>query len=135
MNNINIKEIIHIAKIKNRNINKNKILKAYEYACSMHKNQKRKSGENYIIHPLNVAYILADLGLDTTTICAALLHDVVEDTKATYNDIKELFGTDIANIVEGVTKLSILFKTTEKTKQKITRKCLLLWKKILELLF
>lgn len=116
MNNINIKEIIHIAKIKNRNINKNKILKAYAYACSMHKNQKRKSGENYIIHPLNVAYILADLGLDTTTICAALLHDVVEDTKATYNDIKELFGTDIANIVEGVTKLSILFKTTEKTK-------------------
>ena len=113
---INIRDIIYISKMKNRNINKNKIIKAYKYAKEKHKNQKRKSGEPYIIHPLNVAYILAKLGLDTETICAALLHDVVEDTDSTYNDIKELFGTDIANIVEGVTKLSILFKTTEKTK-------------------
>ena len=113
---INLRDIIYISKIKNRNINKNKIIKAYKYAEEKHKNQKRKSGEPYIIHPLNVAYILAKLGLDTETICAALLHDVVEDTDSTYNDIKELFGTDIANIVEGVTKLSILFKTTEKTK-------------------
>ena len=122
MNNINIKEIIHIAKIKNRNINKNKILKAYEYACSMHKNQKRKSGENYIIHPLNVAYILADLGLDTTTICAALLHDVVEDTKATYNDIRKIFGRDVAELVEGVTKLGKIFKTIEETKSENYKK-------------
>ena len=112
---VNIRDIIYISKMKNRNINKNKIIKAYKYAKEKHKNQKRKSGESYIIHPLNVAYILAKLGLDTETICAALLHDVVEDTDSTYNDIKELFGTDIANIVEGVTKLSILFKTTEKT--------------------
>ncbi len=113
---INLRDIIYISKIKNRNINKNKIIKAYKYAEEKHKDQKRKSGQPYIIHPLNVAYILAKLGLDTETICAALLHDVVEDTDSTYNDIKELFGTDIANIVEGVTKLSILFKTTEKTK-------------------
>ena len=92
MNNtkdITIKDVVYMAKIKNRTIDKNKIIRAYEYAVKMHKDQKRKSGEPYIIHPLNVAYILADLGLDTTTICAALLHDVVEDTKATYEDIKE----------------------------------------------
>ena len=79
----------------------------------MHKDQKRKSGEAYIIHPLNVAYILAGLGLDTTTICAAILHDVVEDTDATYEDINNKFGKDVAELVEGVTKLSILFKTVE----------------------
>ena len=78
--------------------------------------RKENLVSHILFHPLNVAYILAKLGLDTETICAALLHDVVEDTDSTYNDIKELFGTDIANIVEGVTKLSILFKTTEKTK-------------------
>ena len=116
MNNtkdITIKNVIYKAKIKNRAIDKNKIARAYSYALKMHGNQKRKSGEPYIIHPLNVAYILADLGLDTTTICAALLHDVVEDTKATYEDIKERFGEDTATLVEGVTKLSKLFKTAE----------------------
>ena len=116
MNNtkdITIKNVVYKARIKNKTIDKNTIVKAYSYALKMHGNQKRKSGEPYIIHPLNVAYILADLGLDTTTICAALLHDVVEDTKATYEDIKESFGEDIATLVEGVTKLSKLFKTAE----------------------
>ena len=116
MNNtkdITIKNVVYKARIKNKAIDKNTIVKAYSYALKMHGNQKRKSGEPYIIHPLNVAYILADLGLDTTTICAALLHDVVEDTKATYEDIKESFGEDIATLVEGVTKLSKLFKTAE----------------------
>ncbi len=112
---ITIKDIIYIAKMKNKNIDKNKIIKAYEYASFMHKNQKRKSGESYIIHPLNVAYILAELGLDTTTICAALLHDVVEDTNVTYEDIKERFDKDIAELVEGVTKLGKLFKTIEES--------------------
>ena len=110
---INIKDVISIAKFRNKNINKNKIVSAYEYASFMHKDQKRKSGEAYIIHPLNVAYILAGLGLDTTTICAAILHDVVEDTDATYEDINNKFGKDVAELVEGVTKLSILFKTVE----------------------
>ena len=110
---INIKDVISISKFRNKNINKNKIISAYEYASFMHKDQKRKSGEAYIIHPLNVAYILAGLGLDTTTICAAILHDVVEDTDATYEDINKKFGKDVAELVEGVTKLSILFKTVE----------------------
>lgn len=113
---ITIKDVVYRAKMKNKNIDKSKIIKAYEYASFMHKDQKRKSGEPYIIHPLNVAYILADLGLDTTTICAALLHDVVEDTKATYTDIKERFGEDVATLVEGVTKLSKLFETVEEAK-------------------
>ena len=110
---INIKDIINLAKTKNKNIDKEKIIKTYEYAKIMHGNQKRKSGEDYIIHPLHVAYILAGLGLDTTTICAALLHDVVEDTKATYEDVNKKFGKDVAKLVEGVTKLNKLFKTVE----------------------
>ena len=110
---ITIKEVIRQGKRKNRNIDRALIEKAYNYAEKYHKGQLRKSGEPYIIHPLSVAYIVADLGLDTETICAALLHDVVEDTEATYEDIANNFNVEIAQIVEGVTKLNQLFKTTE----------------------
>ena len=110
---ITIKDVIREGKRKNRSIDRNMIEKAYIYAEKMHKGQLRKSGEPYIIHPLNVAYILAKLGLDTQTICAALLHDVVEDTEATYEDIEKMFNEEIAQIVEGVTKLTQLFKTAE----------------------
>ena len=79
--------------------------KAYELASSMHKNQKRESGEPYIVHPLAVAGILADMELDTEAIAAGLLHDVIEDTPVTFDDIKRDFGEDIALLVEGVTKL------------------------------
>lgn len=82
-----------------------KIRKAYEFAKQMHEGQFRESGEPYITHPLAVATILVDLGMDTDAICAALLHDVVEDTPATYDDVKEKFGADVANLVDGVTKL------------------------------
>lgn len=110
---ITIEDILYQGKRKNRTIDKHIIMKAYLYAKEKHKNQFRKSGEPYIIHPLNVAYILANLGLDTETICAALLHDVVEDTEATYEDIKSQFGQEIAQIVEGVTKLNYLFQSVE----------------------
>ena len=110
---ITIKDVITKGKRNNKNIDSNKIYKAYEYAKDKHKNQFRKSGEPYIIHPVNVAYILTELGMDTETICAGLLHDVVEDTDTTYEDIKENFGDTVANLVEGVTKLSDLFKTIE----------------------
>ena len=110
---ITIEDILYEAKRKNKTIKEDTIKKAYEYAKEKHKNQLRKSGEPYIIHPLNVAYILAKLGLDTETICAALLHDVVEDTDGTYEEIKEKFGEEIATLVEGVTKLTNLFKTVE----------------------
>ena len=90
------------------------IMKAYNLANDKHKNQKRGSGEPYIIHPLNVAYILARIGLDDNTICAALLHDVVEDTDVTNEDLKDIFGTEVAEMAAGVTKLSsIQFATVE----------------------
>ena len=82
------------------------IIKAYEIARKLHDGQFRKSGEPYIIHPLNVAYILASVNADTDTICAGLLHDTLEDTDITKEELKELFGEDVANLVDGVTKIS-----------------------------
>lgn len=79
--------------------------KAYELAAEAHAAQRRKSGEPYIIHPVGVASILAQLQMDDKTLAAAFLHDVVEDTAFTLNDIKERFGTVVANLVDGVTKL------------------------------
>lgn len=83
-----------------------KIITAYEYAAKAHAGQKRSSGQDYITHPLAVAYILLELGMDTDTICAALLHDVVEDTDATLEDVRKRFGQDVAMLVDGVTKLN-----------------------------
>lgn len=82
-----------------------KIEKAFAIADEAHKEQKRRSGEPYIIHPLAVAVILADMGMDTDSICAALLHDVVEDTPTTAKEIRDVFGEDVELLVEGVTKL------------------------------
>ena len=82
-----------------------KIEKAFAIADEAHKEQKRRSGEPYIIHPLAVAVILADMGMDTDSICAALLHDVVEDTPTTAKEIRDIFGEDVELLVEGVTKL------------------------------
>ncbi len=84
------------------------IQKAYSYALKFHEGQKRESGEDYIIHPLYVAFILSTMHADANTICAALLHDVIEDTDATYEDIKNIFGDEIAFLVDGVTKLTHL---------------------------
>jgi GTP diphosphokinase / guanosine-3',5'-bis(diphosphate) 3'-diphosphatase len=81
------------------------VVRAYRYAEAMHDGQKRQSGEDYITHPVAVAAELARLGLGTSTLVAALLHDTVEDTPATLNDIKEGFGDEVAHLVDGVTKL------------------------------
>lgn len=83
-----------------------KILSAYQLAEHAHEGQKRSSSEPYIIHPLAVADILLDLGMDTDTICVGLLHDVVEDTDYTLDDIRKKFGQDVAMLVDGVTKLT-----------------------------
>lgn len=102
---VTIEKIIEKMKSNNLNSNSELIRKAYNYAEENHKEQNRVSGEKYICHPLEVAYILADLKLDDSTIAAALLHDVVEDTSITHEDIIHEFGEEIAEMVEGVTKL------------------------------
>ena len=103
-----------------------KIISAYEFAAKAHAGQKRSSGQDYIIHPLAVSYILLELGMDTDTICAALLHDVVEDTDATLDDLKKRFGQDVALLVDGVTKLSkIPTSTKEEQAAENIRKILL----------
>ena len=123
---IRIQDVIAKRKEHSRRVDSKLILKAYNYAVSHHGDQCRKSGEPYIIHPLNVAYILADIGLDDSTICAALLHDVVEDTDATEEDIKKEFGEEINELVAGVTKLSnMLFTSVEEQQAEDYRKMFL----------
>ncbi|MEQ3656127.1 MAG: RelA/SpoT family protein [Dokdonia sp.] len=94
------------------------IRKAFEIAVDAHKEQRRKSGEAYIFHPLAVAQIVAsEIGLDATSIAAALLHDVVEDTEYTLNDLEQMFGETIARIVDGLTKISNLKKDRDVSQQ------------------
>lgn len=100
-----IDRIIEMVKDNSPAANTDMIYIAYRLAKSAHKHQFRRSGAPYIEHPVQIAYIAAQLSLDATTISAALLHDVVEDTPYTYNDIKTLFGESVAELVDGVTKL------------------------------
>lgn len=105
MNNLTINDLL--AKVAEYNNEEIEIIrKAYSYAEELHKGQKRQSGEEYITHPLNVAYILADMHADRDTVCAGLLHDTLEDTSITKEDIASIFNKDIANLVDGVTKIS-----------------------------
>lgn len=103
-----------------------KLTKAYEFAKKAHIKQKRSSGDPYIIHPTYVALTLARMKLDLTSIITALLHDTVEDTEVTLEDIKKEFGDDVAELVDGVTKLSkITFRTTEEKQAENFRKMIL----------
>lgn len=103
-----------------------KIISAYELAAKAHTGQVRSSGEPYITHPLAVSFILLELGMDTDTICAAMLHDVVEDTDITLEEVKKLFGQDVAMLVDGVTKLGkIPLFTKEEQQAENVRKILL----------
>ena len=99
-------ELINKVKSYNKFINPETLSKAYEFALKAHVKQKRDEGAPYIIHPVAVADILSDLKLDSATIATGLLHDTIEDTHATYNTIKEEFGQEVADLVEGVTKIS-----------------------------
>ena len=105
MENITIQDLLELIKKYNPD-EVNIIKKAYEYAKQLHEGQVRQSGEPYISHPLNVAYILAEMHADRDTICAALLHDTLEDTNIKKEDIAENFNKTIANLVDGVTKIS-----------------------------
>ena len=118
--------LINKVKEYNPNADFNLITKAFNMAEIHHKGQKRNSGEDYIIHPLNVALILADMNMDTQTIIAGLLHDTIEDTDVTFEDIKNDFGEEIANLVDGVTKLKKLnYKTKRENQAENIRKMVL----------
>ena len=103
---INNSELINKIKSYNKFLNSESLSKAYQFALSAHQNQKRDEGVPFIIHPVAVANILTDLKLDSATITTGLLHDTIEDTHATYKTIEEEFGREVADLVEGVTKIS-----------------------------
>ncbi len=105
---INNNELIDQIKSYNRFLNSESLNKAYNFALEAHHNQKREEGVPYIIHPVAVAKILTELKLDSATITTGLLHDTIEDTKVTYETVKKEFGEEVANLVEGVTKISAL---------------------------
>lgn len=108
------------------NIDIEEVKRAFEFSMEAHKDQKRESGEPYIIHPVEVACILAELGLDTSTIVAGLLHDVIEDTEYTYEDVCNIFSVEVADLVQGVSKLGkFKYKTKEEQQADNVRKMLL----------
>ena len=108
---LNSDELINKVKNYNKFLNPEKLNKAYDFAIKAHSNQKRASGDPYSVHPIEVANILTDLKLDSATIATGLLHDTIEDTFATYETIKGEFGTEVADLVDGVTKISALENT------------------------
>ena len=101
-------DLINKVKIYNKFLNPETLSKAYDFAVKAHADQKRHSGDPYVIHPVAVADILTELKLDSATIATGLLHDTIEDTHATYNTIVKEFGTEVADLVDGVTKISVL---------------------------
>jgi len=108
---LNSEDLINKVKVYNKFFNPEKLNKAYNFAVKAHSNQKRASGDPYSVHPIEVANILTDLKLDSATITTGLLHDTIEDTFATYETIKGEFGDEVADLVDGVTKISVLENT------------------------
>ena len=104
---LNLNELINKVKSYNKFLNPETLSKAYDFAVKVHKDQKRQSGDPYVIHPVAVANILTELKLDSATIATGLLHDTIEDTFATYKTIEEQFGKEVADLVDGVTKISV----------------------------
>ncbi|MDO5716724.1 MAG: bifunctional (p)ppGpp synthetase/guanosine-3',5'-bis(diphosphate) 3'-pyrophosphohydrolase [Tissierellia bacterium] len=121
-----IKDLLKLMEEYNPKYDRLLVERAFQLAYDAHEGQFRKSGEKYIIHPVHVAMILAELHMDTATICAGLLHDVIEDTPYTKEDLLEAFGEDIANMVDGVTKIkSIKYQSGEHTQAENLRKMVL----------
>lgn len=121
-----LEELVERAKLMYNDESVEKIIDAYYIAEDAHKDQKRSSGEPFIVHPVQVAHILMDLGLDADTVAAGLLHDVIEDTDVELDEIEDKFGHEIAMLVDGVTKLGrIEYKTKEEQQAESLRKMLL----------
>ena len=119
-------ELIELIRAYDPQVNEDMVNRAYVYAMKMHGSQKRASGDPYFSHPLEVAGILTEMKMDTASICTALLHDTVEDTAATLEDIKRLFGEEICRLVDGVTKLSkIEFQSAQEKQAENFRKLVL----------
>ena len=108
---LNSNELINKVKVYNKFLNHERLDKAYNFAIKAHQNQKRASGDPYSVHPIEVANILTELKLDSATITTGLLHDTIEDTFATYETIKNEFGPEVADLVDGVTKISVFENT------------------------
>ena len=117
--------LIERAQKQNPSVNVEKIREAYECAAKAHEGQKRKNGDPYIIHPVSVAEIIVEMGLDTDSICAGLLHDCMEDTDFQYDQIKEKFGVEVADLVDGVTRLGRLHYSKEQEQMEDLRKMLI----------
>jgi guanosine-3',5'-bis(diphosphate) 3'-pyrophosphohydrolase len=123
---LNSEQLINKVKSYNKFLDPDKLTKAYTFAVNAHKNQKRDSGDPYSNHPIAVASILTELKLDSATITTGLLHDTIEDTYATYETIKKEFGQEIADLVDGVTKISVYEnKATINSKAENFRKLIL----------
>ncbi|HEX2412188.1 MAG TPA: HD domain-containing protein, partial [Solirubrobacteraceae bacterium] len=104
-------------------IDRDRVVGAFTFACEHHADQRRQSGEEFIVHPVGVAKICAGMRLDTETLCAALLHDTVEDTSASLEEVREAFGDEVAGLVDGVTKLTgITFQSRDEAQAENYRK-------------
>ena len=104
-------------------VDRARVAQAFTFACEHHADQRRRSGEDFIVHPVGVAKICAGMRLDTETLCAALLHDTVEDTSASLDEVREVFGDDVAGLVDGVTKLTgITFQSRDEAQAENYRK-------------
>ena len=117
MEKIDVDDLIALVRNYNPRTNEDLIRRAYEYGCRMHEGQFRQSGEPYFTHPVAVAAILTEMRLDDATIVTALLHDTIEDTRSTWAEVDELFGRDVADLVDGVTKLTNLQLSGAHSKQ------------------
>ena len=119
-------DLINKVKSYNRFLNPATLSKAYDFALKAHEKQKRDEGSPYIIHPVAVANILTELKLDSATIATGLLHDTIEDTHATYKTIEKEFGKEVADLVDGVTKISVFEnKASSNSKAENFRKLIL----------
>ena len=104
-------------------VDRDRVVQAFVFACEHHADQRRQSGEDFIVHPVGVAKICAGMRLDTATLCAALLHDTVEDTSASLDEVREAFGDEVCSLVDGVTKLTgIVFQSRDEAQAENYRK-------------